>query len=177
MPWPGFHTLALRTAGAVSGGDYPRGATYAVGGYQLDQVTADTLLSGIFNSTFTIRGYEPSAFAGKAYFTQSAEYRFPILKADIGLSTLPLYLRRLDGALFVDYGGAFNRFLFDEVRFFADGAIIHSPQLHTSVGGELWTNVALGYVISSQLRLGYAYGFSEGAIPGGQLYFVSTNTF
>lgn len=177
MPWPGKHTLALRTGGAVSGGSYPRGATYAVGGYQLDQVTLDTLLSGIFNSTFTIRGYEPNSFAGKAYVTQTAEYRLPILKADVGLSTLPLYLRRVDGALFLDYGGAFNRFAFDELRFFTEGALIHSPQLHTSVGGELWINVALGYVISSQLRLGYAYGFSEGAIPGGQLYFVSTNTF
>jgi len=177
MPWPGDHTLALRTGGAISGGTYPRGATYAVGGYQLDEVGIDTLLAGIFSSTFTLRGYEPNAFAGKAYFTQTAEYRLPILKPDVGLSTLPLYLRRIDGALFVDYGGAFNHFLFDELRLFKDGALLDSPQLHTSVGGELWLNLALGYVISSQFRLGYAYGFSEGAIPGGQLYFVSTNTF
>jgi hypothetical protein len=177
MPWPGHHTLALRTGAAISGGTYPRGTTYAVGGYDLDAVTFDTLLAGIFNSTFTLRGYQAHAFAGRAYFTQTLEYRFPLLKPDIGLSTLPLYLRRLDGALFMDYGGAFNRFLFDEVRLFHDGALLHSPQLHTSVGGELWINLALGYVVSSQLRFGYAYGFSEGAIPGGQFYFVSTNTF
>lgn len=178
MPWPGNHTLALRTGGAVSGGDYPRGATYTVGGYPLDQVSLfDTLFTGLFNSTFTLRGYQAGAFFGRAYFSQTLEYRAPILQPDIGPSTLPLYLRRIDAALFLDYGGAFNRFRFDELRLFHDGALLYSPQLNTSVGGELWFNLVLGYAVTSQFRLGYAYGFSEGAIPGGQLYFVSTNSF
>ncbi|EYF06672.1 DPP IV N-terminal domain-containing protein [Chondromyces apiculatus] len=177
MPWPGNHTLALRVAGAVSGGTYPRGSTYVVGGYDPDQLSPDNLLTGIFNNTFTLRGYEAQAFAGRAYYTQTIEYRAPILQPDIGLSTLPLYLRRIDGALFLDYGGAFDRFHFNELRLFHDGALLYSPQLNTALGGELWMSLNLGYAISSQLRLGYAYGFSEGAVENGQIYFVSTNSF
>lgn len=178
MPWPGHHSLALRLGGAISGGSYPRGATYVVGGYDLENTSLlDTLTVGIFNNTFTIRGYEPGVFSGKAYFSQTAEYRFPILQPDIGLSTLPLYLRRIDGGLFVDYGGAFNHFLLDELRLFEQGSLLYSPQLATSVGGEIWFNLALGYVGTSQLRLGYAYGFSRGAVPGGQTYFIATNSF
>jgi outer membrane protein assembly factor BamA len=178
MPWPGHHSLALRVGGAVSGGSYPRGSTYVVGGYDLENTSLlDTLLVGLYNSTFTLRGYEPRSFAGKAYFSQTLEYRFPILKPDIGPSTLPLYLRRIDGSLFLDYGGAFNHFLLDEVSLFEQGSLIYSPQLATAIGGELWINLALGYVGGSQLRFGYAYGFSQQAIPGGQLYFVASNSF
>lgn len=177
MPWPGHHTLAIRVGAGVSGGDGSREATYVVGGYQLDQVTIDTLLTGLFNTTFTLRGYEPAAFYGRTYYSQTLEYRAPIFQPDVGLSTLPLYMRRLDASLFLDYGGAWNRFNFDDVRFFQRGSLIYAPDLHTSVGGELWLSLALGYVISSQFRLGYAYGFSEGAVPGGQLYFISTNSF
>ncbi|AKT36614.1 uncharacterized protein CMC5_007340 [Chondromyces crocatus] len=177
MPWPGHHTVALRVAGAVSGGSYPRGSTYVVGGYQAEQLAVDNLLSSIFNNTFTLRGYEAGAFAGRAYFTQTVEYRAPLIQPDLGLSTLPIYLRRIDAALFMDYGGAFDRFDFDSLRLFHKGSLLYSPQLHTSVGGELWLNLNLGYVISSQFRLGYARGFSEGALEGGQFYFVSTNAF
>lgn len=178
MPWPGHHSLALRVGGAISGGSYPRGSTYVVGGYDLENTSLlDTLNVGLFNSTFTLRGYEPRVFAGKAYYSQTLEYRFPILQPDVGISTLPLYLRRVDASLFLDYGGAFNHFLFDDLRLFDRGSLLYSPQFATSVGGEIWFNLAVGYVRASQLRLGYAYGFSQGAIPGGQLYFVATNSF
>ncbi len=178
MPWPGHHTFALRMAGAISGGTYPRGGTYVLGGYDLENTSLfDTLLVGIYNSTFTLRGYEPRSFGGKAYFSQTLEYRFPILQPDVGISTLPLYLRRIDGSLFLDYGGAFNHFLFDELRVLDKGSLLYSPQLATSVGGELWINLGIGYVGASQLRFGYAYGFSTGAVPGGQFYFVATNSF
>ncbi|WP_437674338.1 BamA/TamA family outer membrane protein [Sorangium sp. So ce131] len=178
MPWSGHHTLAYRVAGAVSGGRYPRGASYAVGGYDLESLTlADTLLTGVTNSSFTLRGYAPGVVAGRSYFTQTFEYRVPIAQPDRGLSTLPIYLRRVDASVFLDHGGAFNRFDTDDVALFKNGSLLYSPQLHTSIGGELWLSLNLGYVLSSQLRFGYAYGLSPLALPGGQLYFVATNSF
>jgi hypothetical protein len=178
MPWPGRHVLALRTSGAVAGGSYPRGNIYFVGGYNLESVSLlDTITTGIFNGAFVLRGYPPGAYAGQAYFLQNIEYRAPLWKPDRGLSTLPIYLQRVDANLFVDYGGAFNNLNFDDIKLFNNGYLIDSSQLHASVGGELWFGAALGYVIYTQFRLGYAYGFSAGAVPSGQLYFVASSAF
>ncbi|WP_437504585.1 BamA/TamA family outer membrane protein [Sorangium sp. So ce1099] len=178
MPWSGDHTLAFRVAGAVSGGNFPRGAAYAVGGYDLENLTlADTLITGVTNSSFTLRGYAPGVVSGRSYFSQTFEYRVPVLQPDRGLSTLPIYLRRIDASLFLDHGGAFNRFETDDLALFKRGGLLYSPQLHTSIGGEVWFSLNAGYVVFSQLRFGYAYGLSDLAIPGGQLYFVSTNSF
>ncbi|WP_437621476.1 BamA/TamA family outer membrane protein [Sorangium sp. So ce1151] len=178
MPWSGDHTLAFRVAGAVSGGNFPRGAAYAVGGYDLENLTlADTLITGVTNSSFTLRGYAPGVVSGRSYFSQTFEYRVPVLQPDRGLSTLPIYLRRIDASLFLDHGGAFNRFETDDLALFKRGSLLYSPQLHTSIGGEVWFSLNAGYVVFSQLRFGYAYGLSDLAIPGGQLYFVSTNSF
>ncbi|WP_437277623.1 BamA/TamA family outer membrane protein [Sorangium sp. So ce375] len=178
MPWSGDHTLAFRVAGAVSGGNFPRGAAYAVGGYDLENLTlVDTLLTGVTNSSFTLRGYAPGAMYGRSYFSQTVEYRVPVLQPDRGLVTLPVYLRRIDASVFLDHGGAFNHFEMDELALFTRKSLLYSPQLHASVGGEVWLSMNLGYVLFSQLRFGYAYGLSELAIPGGQFYFVATNSF
>ncbi len=178
MPWPGHHTLALRSAGAVAGGSYGRSGIYAVGGYDLESNSIiDTVTTGVFNGAFVLRGYDPRTYSGRAYILETAEYRFPIVAPDRGLSTLPLFLRRIDGNFFVDYGGAFNQLDVDKIRFFYAGDFIHSPQLHAAFGGELWFNATFGYFVSTQLRLGYAYGLSGSAIPGGQLYFVASSAF
>lgn len=178
MPWPGHHSLALRTAGAMAAGTYPRGGLYYVGGYNLENVSlVDNLLTGVFNGAFVMRGYKPSAYAGNAYVLQTIEYRAPLFKPDIGPWTLPLYLRRVDASAFVDFGGAFNKLQLRDIKLFNNGYLIDSPDLHTSVGAELWLGATLGYVISTQFRLGYAYGFSAGAVEGGQVYFVASSAF
>jgi outer membrane protein assembly factor BamA len=178
MPWPGFHTLALRTSGALSAGDYPRGGAYTVGGYNLTGTEVfTTLLSGVFNGAFVLRGYPSGAYSGAEYLLQNIEYRIPLLKPDRGLSTLPIYLRRIDGNLFLDYGGAFNTFKVHKLALFTNGEALYSPQLHTSIGAEIWIGATLGYGITTQLRLGYAYGFSPEAYRNGQLYVVASSAF
>ncbi len=178
MPWPGLHTLALRLAGGIAAGTYPRDGFYFVGGYDLDNISiVDTVTTGIYDGSFVLRGYAPGSASGRAYVLQNIEYRFPIVKPDWGLSTLPFYIRRLDGNLFVDYGGAFDKLALDEISFFTNGAIIDAPKLHTSIGAELWLGLSLGYYLNTQLRLGYAYGLSGKAIPGGQAYFVASSAF
>lgn len=178
MPYRGFHTLALRVAGGVASGTYPRDGYYFVGGYDLDNYNiVDTVSTGIYDGSFVLRGYKPGSLSGRAYVLQNIEYRFPIVKPDRGLSTLPLYLRRLDGNLFVDYGGAFDNLDLDAIKLFTNRSIIDSPDLHTSIGAELWIGLTLGYYINPQLRLGYAYGLSRLAIPGGQFYFIGSTAF
>ncbi len=178
MPWPGHQTLALRAGGAVSGGSYPRNGAYYVGGYDIaDNSLPSSVLSGVFNGSFVLRGYPPGVYSGSEYVLGNAEYRFPIAFPDHGISTLPLYLRRLDGNVFVDYGGAFDNLDLQAIRFFHHGALIDSDQLHASLGAELWFGLTFGYVLDAQLRLGYAYGFSAEAIKGGQPYVVASTAF
>ncbi|MFO0756832.1 MAG: hypothetical protein U0359_10085 [Byssovorax sp.] len=178
MPWPGHHTLALRAGAAISTGSYPRYGTYSVGGYDLDNNDLpSTILSGVFNGAFVLRGYPARAYSGLSYFLQNIEYRAPILKVDHGISTLPFYLRRIDGALFCDWGGAFDDFHFHKLAFFRSGEIVYSPQLHTSIGAEIWLGTTLAYVLNTQFRIGYAYGFSPEAYPSGLPYFVASGAF
>jgi hypothetical protein len=179
MPWPGKHTLALSTSGAMSAGTYSRRGAYRVGGYDLEgQTLLDTLmLTSVFDGGFTLRGYPPGSFSGSKYLLQNIEYRIPLANPDIGLSTLPVYLRRIDGALFLDYGGAFNELDFEQIELFSKGALIHSPQLQTALGAELWLGATFAYAVDVHFRFGYAYGLSHGADPAGQLYFLATNVF
>lgn len=178
VPWARNQVLALRSAGGLATGSYARRGVYYVGGYGLDDTgVLDTVTSGVFNGAFVLRGYPAGAFSGTAYTLQTAELRFPIAVPDRGLSTLPLYLRRIDGNVYADFGGAFDEFDASAVRFFSDGALVHSPQLQTGIGGELWFGATLGYLLDVNMRLGYAYGLSAGRIPGGQLYFLAASAF
>jgi WD40-like Beta Propeller Repeat len=178
MPWPGHQTLALRVAGAVSDGDYPRNGAYYVGGYDLaDNSLPSAVLSGVFNGSFVLRGYPPGVYYGSEYVLSNIEYRAPLLYVDHGLATLPIYLRRIDANAFVDYGGAFDKLEVNDIRFFSHGALIDDPQLHASTGLELWFGFTLGYILDTQFRLGYAYGFSAEAYKGGQPYFVASSAF
>ncbi len=178
MPWLNYHVLALRASGAVSGGSFPRGNTYFVGGYNLDRGSLpDTLLSGVFNGAFVLRGYAPNAFGGKEYILGNAEYRFPLLRPDIGPSTLPVYLRRIDANLFTDMGGAFNDFDIENMAFFRNGRFLDTPLLHASLGAELWFGITVGYGLNAQLRLGFARGLTPEAISNGQWYFVASSAY
>ncbi len=178
MPWHKNHVLALRSAGAISTGSYSRRGIYFVGGYNLENVDLlDTLLNGASAGSFVLRGYPPSAFKGATFVLETAEYRLPLAVPDRGPSTLPFYLRRVDGNLFVDYGGAFDAFDFRAVRFGENGGLIDSPDLHTGAGAELWFGATLGYVFDLTLRLGYAFGFSAGRVDGGQPYFLAAGAF
>jgi hypothetical protein len=124
-----------------------------------------------------LRGYPPRAYSGSEYLLSNIEYRVPLAYPDHGLSTLPLYLRRVDGNLFVDYGGAFDYFDVRGIRFFHEGALIYAPELHASIGAELWLGLTLGYLLDTQIRIGYAYGFSPEAVKYGQPYFVASSAF
>ena len=178
LPWGKNHVLALRSAGGMSTGSFSRRGTYYVGGYNLtDNTVLDTITAGTYSGAFVLRGYPSSAYSGSTYTLQTAEFRFPLAVPDRGLSSLPLYLRRIDGNVYVDFGGAFDTFDFRSVNFFSKGALIGSPQLHTGIGGELWFGSTIAYLLNVNMRLGYAFGFSQERIPGGQLYFLAASAF
>ncbi|WP_106627443.1 BamA/OMP85 family outer membrane protein [Selenomonas massiliensis] len=89
----------------------------------------------------TIRGYREDQFRGTRMALVSAEYRFPIVS-------------KVTGALFADYGGAWNSGFMPE-------------DLHASVGVGLGLNTPIG-----PLRLDYGRGSQ-----GGRVHFRVGGTF
>ena len=166
LPWMQHHSLALHLGGAISWSNYPGQGLYYVGGF-METKLRDIINQTMFQGAFVLRGYEPGTFAGSQYHLANAEYRFPIATIDRGLATLPMYLSNLSGNLFVDYGGAFETLNMDDF----------TEPFHTGIGAELFANIQFGYQGSALVRLGYAKGFGDLAIPGGQWYLVASSPF
>jgi hypothetical protein len=96
----------------------------------------------------------------------NAEYRFPILYVDRGVSTLPAFLSTVSGAVFFDAGGAYERM---NLRRPFD-------VLHAGVGAELWVNFVLAYFSAAEVRFGIARGLDRN-IDATQKYFVAASQF
>ncbi len=160
LPWGQHHVLAFGLSGGTSLGSYSRRGLYGTGGF-VDQSLYDAYNSVVRQSAFVLRGYQPGQFVGTAYNLLNVEYRFPLLYADRGLSTLPVFLRTISGTLFFDFGGAYNTI--DPKHPF--------NVLHGSVGGEIWLDGVTAYFMSNNLRLGFARGLDDEA-KGFQTYAV-----
>lgn len=148
MPWLDHHVLALRYGGGLSGGDLGRRGLYSVGGYP-DASIRDGLIDNIVLGGVALRGYPAYDRAGTQFHLVQAEYRFPIVHIDRGVETLPVYLNRAYGTLFVDWGDAFyGHPVLADFRF--------------GIGAELFVDFTLGYFLQFTLRIGAARGLSEG---------------
>ena len=149
MPWTRggrslHHVLALRGSFGISRGDLSGRHLYGLGGFeQGNLVTA--VLNPVAAPVRVLRGFSTDAFVGSAYLLGTAEYRLPLLDVDVGAWTLPVYLRRLHGAIFTDLGDAWT----PGARDFG---------IHAGVGGELRAEVVLGYILPTDVRLGCARG-------------------
>jgi hypothetical protein len=160
MPWLRHHSLALHAGGGISGGNFPGHGAYFIGGF-VDLPVVDTIRNSLIQGGIVLRGYQPGSVGGRNYVLGNAEYRFPIVNVDNGDSTLPIFLNRITGAAFVDYGAAFDAF--DDANF------------KTGVGAELWFDMTLGYVAPFTFRLGYAKGLASLGVD--KVYFVAAVPF
>jgi outer membrane protein assembly factor BamA len=150
MPWLRHHVLALHAGGGASAGNRAGLGSFYVGGF-VDYPVVDTVRNFLIQRGWLVlRGYPVAVEIGPYYALMNAEYRFPIVNIDRGPSTLPLFLHRITGAAFVDYGSAF-----DDVA---------GAKFKTGVGGELWFDLALGYILDFTFRAGYAKGLASGGI-------------
>lgn len=157
MPWLRHHTLALHAGGGVGGGNSGNGGPFYVGGF-LDLPVTNVLQNLLLQGGVALRGYPVVEQVGSEYALFNAEYRFPIVNIDRGPSTLPVFLNRMSGNAFVDYGSAFND---------PDKAMFK-----TGVGGELWFDFTLGYVIGFTFRVGHAKGLASDGID--KTYFIAS---
>lgn len=170
MPWLRHHVLALGLSGGTSAGTYAHYDYYYTGGF-VDAPVVDAYTTGVLQSAFVLRGYEPNQFWGPNYNLLNLEYRFPIWYVDRGLSTLPGFLRTLSGTAFLDWGGAYDTL---DLRKPLDA-------YHVGVGAELWVHFSIIYVDDSMVRIGVAKGLDQShdaKTPYGvQTYFVAASTF
>ncbi|MGQ0504532.1 MAG: hypothetical protein ACT4TC_04375 [Myxococcaceae bacterium] len=150
MPWAQHHVLAVRLTGGAALGDAGINAIYSLGGISLNDPVLQLFRGQRFGAGF-LRGYPSGAFAGNAYGLGTAEYRFPLVNLDAGSGTLPLYFRRLHGAVFAD------------VATIARELPLFEP-LTPSVGAELRSELTVGYGLITELRLGLARGFARKGI-------------
>jgi WD40 repeat protein/surface antigen Omp85-like protein len=161
MPWWRHHVLALHAAGGASGGNEAGVGAFYVGGF-VDYPVVDTVRNFLIQRGWLVlRGYPVALEVGAYYGLMNAEYRFPIVNIDRGPSTLPFFLQRITGAAFVDYGSAFNT---------AAGA-----EFKTGIGGELWFDVTLAYILRFTFRAGHAKGLASGGID--KTYFAAVAEF
>jgi hypothetical protein len=165
MPWgPKWlrnHVLSLSYAGGISGGDLRRRGLFFLGGYP-----EQDLLRAIYDFSrpggAPLRGYPYGSELGDQYHVFNFEYRFPIYWIERGFQTFPLYLRRLHGKVFADYGGAF----------FGD---IGLDKFKLGVGFELMLEIYYAWYFPAALQFGYAKGLSDKGVD--QVYFLINNPF
>jgi len=160
MPWLEHHVLALHASSGISGGGYLGQQLFYVGGL-VDEPVVNTVLNSVVQGGFALRGYPVLAEVGSDYALFNAEYRFPIVNVDRGLSTLPVFLNRITGAAFVDYGSAFND--------------ANTAEFKTGTGAELWIEFTLAYSLDFLFRAGYARGWASEGLD--KLYFVAAAPF
>lgn len=148
MPWQRGHVWATRYGGGISGGDIGGRGVFAVGGFP-QQALLDALIDGTSLGGVALRGYPAFYRVGSQFHLLQNEYRFLILRTQWGLSTLPFYLNRLYGAVFVDTGNAY----YDDIDF---------SDFLLGTGGELLLDFTVGYFVGFTLRVGIAQGLTQG---------------
>lgn len=158
LPWGANHVLALRAAGGVSAGDQLRYGAFRLGGNYGE--------SGYYNlpdEWKSLRGYGVATVSGNGYYLGSAEYRMPLRRLDWGPGTLPLFLRTLHGAVFLDVGDAFDEVTeLSSATALRDGgpAVPFQPPL-VGVGAELRLGTIVGWGLGFDTRAGYAVGLTR----------------
>jgi hypothetical protein len=148
LPFSTNHVLALRVAGGASFGDRLKYGSFRLGGNY-----GESGYYALPDEYISLRGWQVASNSGDWYGLASAEYRFPIARIDSGYSTLPLFIKNLHGAIFVDAGTAFD-----------DLEVTPTPLI--GVGTELRLTGIVGWGLGLQARIGYAFALSnqDGAI-------------
>ncbi|MFH1829328.1 MAG: hypothetical protein ABH871_00940, partial [Pseudomonadota bacterium] len=141
------HVLALRAAGGMTWGDRLVQGTFGLGG----AIGEGTLASGGSYNYFPLRGLPVSALSRTRAMLFSTEYRFPIIEPLRGLGTAPFFLKDISGAIFADYGNAWNAHEggSDSFKDFFDDFML-------GVGAELRGNFIIGHGLPIHGRIGYA---------------------
>lgn len=149
-PWLPNHVGVFRVDGGLLHTQKGAAGRFGLGGFGPQDVLTDLILQRP-RAAFVLHGFPPGAFRGSHYQVWRLQYRFPILDLDHGLSTLPVFFRRVKGRVFAEAGSAF------------DGPIT-AARFHPSAGAEVQLESIFGYFLGGALTAGYARGFDPSGV-------------
>jgi Tol biopolymer transport system component len=161
LPWGLTPTLAVRLAGGIQTSDRARSGAFLLGGVPEQDIARSVIESRRFGASGYLRGYPDRSVVGRQFHLANLEYRHMLFDIERGLSTLPIYVRRLHVAGLVDAGNAF------------DGDLDLSD-FKVGVGGALRLDMMFGYFIPGTVDIGYARGLTSGGI--GEYWLLLTGT-
>jgi Tol biopolymer transport system component len=142
FPWK-HHVLLARVFGGTSEGDVIPQRAFQLGGDNPGNTTIPVDTEIVY-----LRGYPVNAFRGRKAALASLEYRFPVRNIESGFGTVPVFLRRLHGALFAEAGNAW------------DGSF-RSSDFKRAIGGELRLDTTLAYYLPITFRFVVAKGLDD----------------
>lgn len=162
VPWGESTNVTLRLTGGTRVTDLSNGPFYSLGGVPSQDVATAIIDSSRQSPTGYLRGYPQRALVGNIFHLTNVEYRHQLYSVEHGLSTLPLFFKRVHAAALVDAGSAYETgsFGLDTVR--------------ASVGAALRVDVYVGYFVPGTFELGYSQGLNEGGIGEGWFFLTST---
>jgi hypothetical protein len=147
------HVLAVLLAGGTTFGQPGFLRSFEVGGFP------DGNLQDVVRTNMAVlRGYDDGAFTGRHFVSGSLEYRLPLAHPQRGFRSLPVFLRHLHAAAFVDAAHAWSGpFALDDLK--------------PGAGAALGADLVLFHAIPFTFTGGVAHGFARG---GDTLFYFRT---
>ncbi len=153
--WGETPVIYGRLAGSLRVGDLVRAGGFALGGVPTQDIVQSIIDSVRSSSTGFLRGYPAREITGNQFHLLNVEYRQELWRIEHGISTLPIYFRRLHVGLLSDTGAAF------------DGAFDAERNLRTSLGVALRLDAYFGWYVPGTFEIGYAHGLMDSGISEG----------
>ena len=138
--WPRHGVIALRGAAAGSWGDDQARRLFSASG---NDPQPGGFAFGI-DAIGLLRGFDQEDVTGSRAVVMNVDYRVPLMRIDRGTGTVPVFMRTLHGALFVDVGHAWT----DTVRW---------GNRRLSVGAEVSADAVLGFAVPLTFTAGGAW--------------------
>jgi Tol biopolymer transport system component len=131
---------AFRAAGASAWGDENARRLFSAAGSDAASSSFDFGRGAVG----LLRGFEPDSVAGSRVAVANADYRFPLRYIEHGSGTVPLFLRTIHSAVFVDAANAWDRsFSWNDVRI--------------STGAEISVDTVVGFGLPLSFTAGVAW--------------------
>ncbi|MGE5182750.1 MAG: hypothetical protein ACM31C_11835 [Acidobacteriota bacterium] len=160
--WGKTPVLAMRLVGGVRAGDLFRPGGFALGGVPAQDVAMSVVNSTRAAAIGYLHGYPARTLVGNQYHLLNLEYRQELWEVEHGISSLPIYFRRVHLALMTDLATAFDREL-----------DVHND-VRLALGAALRLDAFFGYFVPGTFELGYARGVVQGGVD--ETWFLLTGS-